>query len=344
MANYKTGHVFIIAEIGSNHNQDIKQAFELMDTAKQSGADAVKFQSLRLEKLMTPADITAADIELFQKIELQEEWYGKIFEHARQIGIKCISAPTYLQALELLLEYGADIIKIASPQTYGFPELIKQAALSRVHTIMSTGYCGEKEIARAVKLYETYGDMQKLTLLHCTSQYPTETNNANLNYIKTLKETYGTTVGYSDHTLGITAPVAAVALGASVIEKHITLSRNMNGPDHYFALEPKEFKEMVSKIRQTETLLGSAEKKLTAFEKSFRDSVIMYPYSVRAIQKGEKITSDDITYYRSKTKGISPWEAEQKLLGTVLDESVPANHQFHEMEPNENERKNYKVY
>ncbi len=336
MAECKNRHVFVIAEIGSNHNQNIEQAFELMDIAKQSGADAVKFQSLKLNKLIADSDIRQTDIELFQKIELREEWYDKIFAYAHKIDIECISAPTYLLALELLKKHNVKHIKIASPQTYGFPQLIKKAAQLKIDVIMSTGYCEETEITRAVELYKTYGDLQKLTLL-CTSQYPAEPDKANLNFIKTLKNKYGTAVGYSDHTLGTTASVAAVCLGASMIEKHLTLSRKMEGPDHYFALEPDDFKKMVSNIRETEQLLGMPEKKLTDFEKDFRESVMMYPYSARAMQQREKITEDDITYFRSRSKGISPWSVEQKLLGKTLCKSVPANYQLKETELEETE-------
>ncbi len=338
MAECKNGHVFVIAEIGSNHNQNIEQAFQLMDIAKQAGADAVKFQSLKLDELIAETDIRKTDIELFQKIELREEWYDKIFAYAQKINMECISTPTYLQALELLKKYNVKHIKIASPQTYGFPELIKKTAQLKIDTIMSTGYCEEEEIKRAVNLFETYGDLQKLTLLHCTSQYPTEPDDANLNFLKTLKNRYGTAVGYSDHTLGTAASVAAVCLGASVIEKHLTLSRKMEGPDHYFALEPDDFKKMVSDIRETEKLLGMPDKKLTDFEREFRENIIMYPYSARAMQQGEKLAENDITYFRSRSKGISPWNVEQRLLGKALRKSVPANHQLKETELAENER------
>lgn len=324
----KQSGVFVIAEIGSNHNQDIDQAFHLMNIAKQAGADAVKFQSLKLDEVIAEEDISQDDIELFNKIKLDETWYRELFEYARKIGIECISAPTYLQAITLLKKNGARYMKIASPQTYGFPELIKKVAQLDIKTIMSTGYCEEDEIERAVNLYQKYGDLDNLTLLHCISQYPTEVQNVNLNYMKVLQNKYGVSVGYSDHTLGIIAPIMAVAMGATVIEKHLTLSRKMEGPDHYFALEPDEFQRMVTNIREAEQMLGTGEKILTSFEKDFRDSVVMYPYAARDMKPGEQIEENDIRYFRSKTRGVSPWRVEQDLIGKALEKTVMENHKF----------------
>lgn len=320
--------VFIIAEIGSNHNQSFKHALELMDIAKEAGADAVKFQSLNLEKVIFKEDITDNDRELFLQIKLEEDWYAGLFAYADKIKIECISAPTYLEALNLLQDCGIRYIKIASPQTYGFPELIKRVAQSGVQTIMSTGYCEDREIKRAVKLYKRYGDMDKLTLLHCVSEYPTEAVNVNLNYMKKLQDVYQVAVGYSDHTCGIIAPIMAVAMGASMIEKHITTSRKEKGPDHFFAAEPDEFRQMVANIRTAESMLGTGEKKLTDFELQFRESIVMYPYAKRKICTGNKITEDDIQYFRSKSKGMSPWDAENNLIGAVAKADLLENQKF----------------
>ena len=236
-------HVFIIAEIGSNHNQDINRAFELMEVAKEAGADAVKFQSLRLDKLIKHDEITAEDKILFSKIKLEENWYEKLFSYAKKLNIECISAPTYLEAIPLLVKCGAKYMKIASPQTYGYPKLIKEIAKTDIPTIMSTGYCELNEIERAVKLFLKYGKKDNLTLLHCISEYPTILQHVNLHYMTTLQKIYDVKIGYSDHTLGDCAVYSAVALGAKVIEKHMTLSRNDDGPDYFFALEPNEFKK-----------------------------------------------------------------------------------------------------
>lgn len=317
--------VFVIAEIGSNHNQDINRAYELIDAAKEAGADAVKFQSLNLEKLIDQQDITDDDRELFRHIELSEQWYDKLFAYTNKKEIECISAPTYLDAIPLLVHYGAHYIKIASPQTYGFPEVIKQVAQTGLKTIMSTGYCDEEEIDRAVSHFLKYGKRENLMLLHCVSQYPTEISNVNLRYMYHLKEKYQLPVGFSDHTEGISVAGGAAALGAKVIEKHITLSKKDEGPDHFFALEPEEFTQMVKQIREIEKALGKRQKELTSFEKDFRETVVMYPYANKRINAGQIIREEDISYYRSKQKGISPWEVDEKLIGKKIAREIKEN-------------------
>lgn len=322
------GHVFIIAEIGSNHNQDISRAFELMDMARDAGADAVKFQSLRLDRVIAPEDISREDRDLFDLIKLEEGWYRELFAYADKTGIACLSTPTYLEAVGLLQECGAKYIKIASPQTYGFPALIKCVARSGMYTFMSTGYCENREISRAVNLYRKYGNAEKLVLMHCVSEYPTASKDVNLSYMCRLHDEYQVEVGYSDHTLGITAPVMAAAMGASVIEKHITVSRDEQGPDHFFALEPHEFRQMVSSVREAELMKGSFEKEITKYERNMRDIFTAYPYAARDILTGEKVCEKDISYYRSKTKGMSPWDVDEHLLGRMLQSDVLKGQKF----------------
>lgn len=326
---FQKGHTFIIAEIGSNHNQDINRAFELIDIAKEAGADAVKFQSLQLNKLIYKEDITNEDRKLFQQINLNEDWYERLFGYAKKVDIECISSPTYLDAIALLKEYGANYIKIASPQTYGFPALIREVAASGIPTIMSTGYCNDEEIDRAVSLFKKYGDEKKLALLHCVSQYPTDYQNVNLRYMEKMKNRYHLPIGYSDHTLGNTAVYTAVAMGATVIEKHITISREDSGPDHFFAAEPSEFFEMVHQVRLIEMMFGEGLKKLTDFEQEFRESVVMYPYAARNMQEGEIVQESDIDYYRSKAPGkVFPWQVENMLIGEKLKKNVYKDERF----------------
>lgn len=318
----------MIAEIGSNHNQELSRAFELIDIAKESGADAVKFQSINLERLIDKKDITEDTRELFHYIELNEDWYEELFSYARKREIECISSPTYLESIPLLVRCGASYMKIASPQTYGFPELIKRVAKTGLPTIMSTGYCNDNEIERAVQYFNKNGDRDNLTLLHCISQYPTEIEKVNLLYIKRLQEKYQIPVGLSDHTKGISVAIGAAAIGAQVIEKHITISKKDVGPDHFFALEPDEFAKMVSGIREIELALGEGNKELTIFEKEYRDSLIMYPYANRKIKAGQTIKEEDIKYYRSKDKGISPWDVEEKLIGNKMSSDVEKDHKI----------------
>lgn len=320
--------VFIIAEIGSNHNQDINRAFELMEIAKDAGADAVKFQSINMNRLLSKELQTIENIRLFNKIKLAEDWYSRLFDYAKKLDIECISAPTYLEAVPLLLKY-SNYIKIASPQTYGYPKIIEEVAKSGVNTIMSTGYCEKIEIDRAVEKYLQFGDRSKLTLLHCISHYPTQDQEVNLRYIDLLKKRYNLPVGFSDHTLGSAISIAAVVAGAVMIEKHITISRNDNGPDHFFAIEPKEFKEMVSSIRRVEIALGSgeSEKNLTEYEVENRHSLIVYPHANRKLQKGHIVSSEDICYYRTLKEGSSPWKMNE-IIGKVLDRDIAEGTMF----------------
>ncbi len=325
---FEKGRTFIIAEIGSNHNQDIYRAFELMELAKEAGADAVKFQSINMERLIAKEDQTQEAIQLFEQINLQEEWYDQIFSHAKKLRIECFSAPTYLEAIPLLQQYHPKYIKIASPQTYGHPELIKKVAQTGLKTIMSTGYCEEWEIDRAVQYYRTYGNPENLALLHCISHYPTEAAEVNLRYLNTMRNTYGVPVGFSDHTQGTAVALGAVALGAELLEKHITLSRQALGPDHFFAAEPDEFRDMVKAIRTLEQALGKEQKRITGYETEYRDSLTVYPYATRDMKSGAVVQEADVAYYRSSSPGISPWDTEEFLIGKELKTDVKKGSQY----------------
>ena len=307
--------IFIIAEIGSNHNQDIKTAQNLIQAAYNAGADAVKFQSIIPKKIYNLDDLNQEDLKLLESIKLQEDWYPKIRDFCEKKDILFFSAPTYIEAVDLLIKHGVKLIKIASPQTYGFPQLIKKIGDSGLPTLMSTGYCMYSEIERAVNVFKQTGN-SNLILLHCISEYPTKPENVNLNFIKTLKRMFGTIVGFSDHSLGIHTALAAVAKGAKVIEKHLTLSRDSEGVDHYFAIEPEEFKELIDNIRDIEQNLGRMNKiTLTEFEKNFKKEVEMKIVADKVIEKDEEITNNNISYLRNKIKiGVSAWD-EKMVLG-----------------------------
>lgn len=306
---------FIIAEIGSNHNQDINQAFELIDLAIECGADAVKFQSIIPNKLYNLKDLEPQNIDILEKIKFQEEWYPKISRFCKVKGILFFSAPTYLEAVDILIQNDVKLMKIASPQTYGFPQLIRKIGESGLPTLMSTGYCTYLEIERAVNVFKQTGN-QNLVLLHCISEYPTLPKNVNLNFINQLSSIFRVIVGFSDHTLGFHTALAAVAKGAKVIEKHLTISRELEGLDHHFAIEPQEFKEMINNIRDIEENLGVVNKqKLTKFEFDFRKELEMKMCAKKDIEMGEEINIDKIYYLRNKLElGISAWE-EQNIIG-----------------------------
>lgn len=317
------GHTFVIAEIGSNHNQDLSCALDLIDAAAESGAQAIKFQSIRPDRLIHTSQITRDDQALFEQIQLNEEWYAPLFARAEQKNVLCLSAPTYLEAVQILADHGARLMKVASPQTYGFPQIIDAAAQTGLPTIMSTGYCGLLEIRRAVDRFTAKGNRENLLLLHCVSNYPTAPQDANLRFMDTLREKFCLPVGISDHTLGWAVAIAAVARRASVIEKHITFSREQSGPDHHFALEIPEFKEMILQIREVESALGDGRKEeLTLFEQDFRGSVMEYPFARRDLARGAVLRRDDIYFRRLKTGGgLSAWDCDA-LVGRKIRHAV----------------------
>lgn len=315
----KDGHTFVIAEIGSNHNQDLSCALDLIDAAAESGAQAVKFQSIRPDRLIHSRQITRDDQELFEQIQLNEEWYAPLFARAEQKNVLCFSAPTYLEAVQILTDHGARLMKIASPQTYGFPQIIDAVARTGLPTIMSTGYCTIPEIKRAADRFTATGSRENLLLLHCISNYPTAPQDANLRFMDTLRERFCLPVGVSDHTLGWSVAIAAVARGANVIEKHITFSRKQSGPDHHFALEIPEFKEMIAQIREVESALGDGKKEeLTLFERDFRDSIMEYPFARTDLACGTVLRRDDIYFRRlKKGGGLSAWNCDT-LVGRKI--------------------------
>ncbi|GAB6100052.1 N-acetylneuraminate synthase [Halanaerocella petrolearia] len=316
---------FVIAEIGSNHNQDLELAFKLIDIAVESGADAVKFQSIKPDKIYNLDDLKAKDRELLDKIKLQKNWYQKIRDYCQEKNILYFSSPTYLEAVDILINHGVKLMKIASPQTYGYPKLIEKVGVSNLPTIMSTGYCKYKEIERAVDLFKETGN-EKLVLLHCISDYPTDPKDVNLNFLTTLRNMFGVIPGFSDHILGYEVTLGAVAKGAKVIEKHLTLNRDMKGPDHYFALEPDEFKKMMVGIRKIEKAKGRCSKsQLKEFEIEFRSEIEMKLVAKQKIDAGEKITNDKLGYLRNKEgKGVSAWQ-EKEIVGLKTKNKIKEN-------------------
>ncbi|MBI4779669.1 N-acetylneuraminate synthase family protein, partial [Candidatus Falkowbacteria bacterium] len=264
---------FIIGEIGSNHNLSLKTAKRLIDIAAAAGVDAVKFQSLKFDEQYLESETPGFLKKLHAKIDLAENLFVELAAYSEKKGLVFLSAPTYLLSLAILEKINMAAYKIASPITFGFTSLIAAAAKMKKPLILSAGYCSLKEIDRAVKAVLASGNRQ-LILLHCVANYPTLAKDASLGFMKNLKERYGCLVGYSDHTMSTVIPAVAVALGARVIEKHFTYSRRAEGPDHSFALEPKELTEMVKNIRQAEQALGFSHK-ISPFEKKMKKLVMM---------------------------------------------------------------------
>lgn len=318
------GHTLIIAEAGVNHNGDFETARRLVLAAKEAGADIVKFQTANVDSLVSKyAEMaeyqkentgkTGSQREMLQKILLSYHEFVKLSDFCEEIGIKFLSTPFDIGSIHFLSDLKADVWKIPSGEITNYPYLVEIARTS-LPIILSTGMSTLDEIGEAIELLQKNGS-GKITLLHCTTEYPTPYQHVNLNAMATLRERFRLDVGYSDHTLGIEIPIAAVALGAVIIEKHFTLSREMEGPDHKASLEPDELKEMVQSIRKLEKALGDGEKQPTDVEDKnamvARKSII----AGKDIRKGELLTEENLTTKRPGT-GISPMRWNE-ILGTV---------------------------
>ncbi len=310
---------FIIAEIGSNHDQNLEQAKAMIRAAAECGADAVKFQSIDYDQIHAFEDASLR--ALFQKIKLDEEWYPELKECADQNHVFFFSAPCYLKSVEALETVGVSLYKIASPQTRAFPQMIRAAAKTGKPLLISTGYCDGGRIDRAVKICEEAGN-ENYALLHCISQYPVQPADVNLAVMDDLKKKYICVVGFSDHTLGFHISIAAVARGANVLEKHFTLNHSSPGPDHSFALEPQEFRSMVLAIRQVEASVGHGTKMvLPSEEEAFQKHRLTYRLvSARYILKGERL-DETILLFKRAPHGIDA-EEEQQWNGKAVNRDV----------------------
>lgn len=306
--------VKIIAEAGVNHNGDIIIAKKMIDFAKEAGADYIKFQTFIPENLVSKyakkaeyQKITTASnesqLQMLRKLMLSENEFIEISDYCEATSIGFISTPFDLESVGFLNSFNMDFWKVPSGEITNLPYLVEIAKTGKP-IILSTGMSNLDEIDEAISVLKDNG-AGKITLLHCNTQYPTPMEDVNLNAMLTLKDRYNCDVGYSDHTLGIEVSIAAVALGATVIEKHFTLDRNMEGPDHKASLEPKEFKSMVSAIRNIEKALGTGNKVASPSETENKDIARKSIVASRMIKKGEVFTKDNITAKRPGS-GISP--------------------------------------
>jgi len=280
----KKNKTIIIAEIGVNHNGNINLAKKLVNVAKKSGADFVKFQSFKTENLVCK---NTKAFNLLKKLEISEKNFKKIIQYCKKKKIKFLSSPFDLESLNLLFRLKIYNIKIASGEITHLI-FLKKLAKKAKKIFISTGMAKLSEVARAIKILIKNGANKKnITVLHCHTEYPTELQDVNLHAMKNMEKKFNLDSGYSDHTLGNETAIAAVALGAKVIEKHITLNKNMVGPDHKASMEPKSFYNYVRLIRNTETLLGNYIKKPTKNELKIKKLVRKSIVAKTNIKKGE---------------------------------------------------------
>lgn len=292
---------YIIADVGSNHKQDIVLAKESIDAAADAGANAIKFQSIQLNQLYYNPDIKTSTF--VKKLEFPEEWHGILKEYCDKRNLVFFSSPTYLKAVDLLEEIDVPVYKLASAQVGTFPQIVEKVAKLNKPTIFSTGLAALDEIASAVEIFKKHGN-DNYIILHCNSIYPTPPEQVNLQLIRKFKEIYKTPVGFSDHTNGTHIACTAVTLGANVIEKHFTLDRNLGTPDsNSFACDPAELKILVSNIRQIESALfpSSNRNQIQVEEMSFKNQILYKCIANRDISSGEIITINDIDFLRTNS-------------------------------------------
>jgi N,N'-diacetyllegionaminate synthase len=318
------GHVCIIAEAGVNHNGSFELAKKMIDVAKEAGADYVKFQTFRPEKLVSQfaekaeyqkqtTDAEESQLKMLQKLTLSENNFIELKKYCEQIGIGFISTPFDLESISFLEKLDMDFWKVPSGEITNLPYLEAIAKTGR-KIVMSTGMCDVEEIRNAIDVLERFS-VPKIILLHCNTQYPTPFEHVNLCAMRTINELTGKEVGYSDHTLGIEVPIAAVAMGATVIEKHFTLDKNMKGPDHRASLEPSELKAMIAAIRNIEKAIGTGIKEPSPSETANKAVARKSIVASRNIKQGEILSEENLTTKRPGT-GISPMQW-YSVLGKV---------------------------
>lgn len=317
-----SNHTLIIAEAGVNHNGSIELAKKLVEKAKEAGVDYIKFQTFKASKLVTKAAKQAeyqqknigkegdSQYQMLKKLELSPEEHEVLINYCHELGIKFFSTAFDFDSIDYLHSLNLGLWKIPSGEVTNYPFLKRIAAFNEP-TILSTGMCDMEDVRAAVNaLYKNGLSKENLILLHCNTEYPTPFEDVNLKAMDALRKEFGVEVGYSDHTKGIEVPIAAVALGATVIEKHFTLDRKMEGPDHKASLEPDELKAMVSAIRNIEKAVdGDGTKHVSESEK--KNIAIARKSIVAAcdIKAGDTFTEDNLTVKRPGN-GVSPmrWE------------------------------------
>ncbi len=326
--------VYIIAEAGVNHNGNVDLAFQLVDIAKRAGADAVKFQVFSADNLVTSNAPTARyqaekghgnQKQMLRQLELTREKFADIFDYCRNVGLDFLATPFSIADLEFLLELGVSAIKIASPDIVNIP-LLERVISSDLPAIVSSGASVSEEISNLVELFADKAAISRLVLLHCISSYPTKLNQANLAVISTLARQYPVPVGFSDHTAEWITGALAVSAGASVLEKHFTISRSLPGPDHSFSLEESQLRQYVLAAHEARQAMGNPYRSLLECEREVRNIARGSVVSTVDIPAGTIILPTMVTVKRP-AGGIEPARIKQ-VIGTIALTDIPADSQI----------------
>lgn len=321
---------YIVAEIGANHNGDIELAKKTIDAAKECGVDAVKFQTYTAKELISDLDrlvtmgpegnqFTERIEDMFDKITLKREMHKEVFDYARSVGLEVFSTPFSLDGIDFLQQLDVNCFKVAASDV-DYLDLLEKLAKTSKPVMLSLGKCTMGEADMAISTLENNG-CDKLVIMHCVSQYPSKIEDMNLNVITSLKTLYNDhIIGFSDHSLGITAALGAVVLGARVIEKHFTLDKSLPGPDHWFSMDPLEMKSLVSEVRNIEAALGSSRKCILECENSGRNNSVRSLVINRDLKAGDIINEEDLLALRPG-HGIKPYDKE-KIIGMKVQKSI----------------------
>ncbi len=323
---------FVIAEAGVNHNGDFDLAIKLINAAAETGADAVKFQTFRAEQVVTSVGEMAgyqkqnlgaeeSQLEMLRKLELKEEWYPALIKRAKEKNIIFLSTPHGgNESVDLLESYNIPAFKFGSGDITNLP-LLEYAARLGKPMLISTGMSNLEEVKEAVAAIKKTGNDQVL-VFHCTTDYPLAPENVNLRAMQNYMKDLGVLVGYSDHTVGDQVAIMAVALGACMIEKHFTLDRTMEGPDHKASMEPKDFKEMVVALKQAPVIMGSGKKEALKPELQYMTVARKSIVTAKDIKKGERFTENNLAIKRPGT-GMHPREF-KNILWKTAKQDIPA--------------------
>ena len=324
----------IIAEAGVNHNGDLNLARQLIDAAVEAGADLVKFQTFRADRQVTrtaqkanyqtlTTDGKESQQQMLRRLELSPDMHDELIAHCAARNIRFFSTGFDIESVNLLVDLGQDLFKVPSGEITNLPYLRHIGGLGKA-VILSTGMSTLGDIEAAIDVLELAGTPRtRITVLHCTTEYPTPMAEVNLRAMLSIGSAFGVAVGYSDHTSGIEVAIAAVAMGATVIEKHFTLDRNLPGPDHQASLEPAELKAMVSAIRNVEMALGDGVKRLTPSEARNKPVARKSLVASQAIKAGERFSAQNLTAKRPGT-GISPMRWDE-VMGRVAGHDFSAD-------------------